>query len=161
MENEQLKLNQAKDVFDTLCSMLENLEFKYEKNPEELVIKTVCRGDDLPIAVRFRIDPKWQLISLLSTIPVSIPEDKRMEMAIAVSVANYPMVDGSFDYDITDGTILFRMTSSFLDSLISEELLKYMLLVSCNTVDEYNDKFFMICKGMLSLEDFIKEVNDD
>lgn len=80
-------------------------------------------------------------------------------MAMAVVVANYGFADGSFDYNISDGTILFRLTSSYRESTLSEELFEYMLLVSATTVDKYNDKFFMISKGMLTIQQFIESEN--
>ena len=35
-----------------------------------------------------------------------------------------------------------------------------MLGVSFITTDEYNDKFFALCKDMMSLEDFLKKENE-
>lgn len=32
-----------------------------------------------------------------------------------------------------------------------------MLVVSCHTIDDYNDKFFMLGKGMMSVENFISD----
>jgi hypothetical protein len=65
-------------------------------------------------------------------------------------------VDGCFDYDLSDGQILFRLTSSYRDSLLSEALFEYMVMVSASTIDKYNDRFFMLAKGMISLEQFIE-----
>ena len=47
------------------------------------------------------------------------------------------------------------MTNSFLESKISEEVFAYMLYCSCQTIDEYNDKFLMLAKGMISIEQFL------
>jgi len=96
---------------------------------------------------------------LYSKLPFTVPEDKRIEASIAISVINYTIVDGSFDYNLLNGNIIFRLTSSFRESMIAATTLEYMLYVSCNTVDEYNDKLFMLCKGALSLEDIIKAAN--
>jgi hypothetical protein len=81
-------------------------------------------------------------------------------MSLAISAVNYTMVDGSFDYNFLNGNTLFRLTSSYRNSMISTTALEYMLMVSCNTVDEYNDKLFMLCKGMMSLEDIVKAANE-
>ena len=39
-------------------------------------------------------------------------------------------------------------------SEISEDVFKYMLYCSFIAVDEYNDKFYALSKGFLSIEDF-------
>ena len=151
------KIASAKKTFATLCSMLDNNEWKYEKDEENLCIDCGAQGEDLPMPINIRIDTERQLILLLSHIPFSVNEDKRMETAIAVSIVNNRLVDGNFDYDITEGDLYFRMTNSFIDSEISEEAFKYMLYCSCMTIDEYNDKFLMLSKGLLPLESFLKD----
>jgi hypothetical protein len=67
--------------------------------------------------------------------------------------------DGSFDYDINDGEIRFRLTSSYRESILSKELFVYMIGVSIGTIDQYNDKFFMLSKGVMSIQQFIEQEN--
>ena len=78
-----------------------------------------------------------------------------MEGAIATCAASFGMADGSFDYDLSDGTIVFRMTASFRESLIGEGLFQYMISCSCAMVDKYNDQFLALDKGIMSITDFI------
>lgn len=150
---DQQQLMQARMVFDTLCQMLDEDDWHYEKDSEnEFELHCGARGDDLPIGLKIVVDPDRRLIVLLSPMMFAVPEDKRIPMAVAVSYANYGLVDGNFDYDFINGQIAFRMTSSFYDSLIGKELFKYMLYVACNTVDNYNDKFLALTKLDIPLE---------
>ena len=66
-------------------------------------------------------------------------------------------IDGSFDYNYKTGKMTFRMTAVYLDSLFSKGLFAYMLACAFYTVDKYNDKFLMIAKGFLPIEDFFGE----
>ena len=113
-------------------------------------------GDDIPMDFIIHCDADRQLIRLMSFLPFKISEEKRIDGAIATSYANFLMADGSFDYNLGDGSILFRMTSSFRESLVGEDLFMYMIHIACVTVDEYNDQFLMISKGNLTIADFIK-----
>ena len=54
--------------------------------------------------------------------------------------------------------MFFRMSNSFIESRIGEELFAYLLMAACNVVDEYNDKFLMLGKGNLSLQQFLEEL---
>ena len=117
------------------------------------------KGDDLPIEFIMVVRPKNQVVQFISSLPFNMPEDKRVDGAIAVCVANYGLVDGSFDYDLRDGEIRFRLTCSYRESTLSEELFNYMIMVSASTVDNYNDKFFMIAKGMMTVQQFIEQEN--
>lgn len=101
------------------------------------------------------VDAQRQLLRVFSKLPFIVPEDKRMELAIAVCVASNRLADGSFDYDIARGTVVFRLTASFRESKIGDGLFEYLIGCSSVTVDAFNDKFLLLCKGLISLSDFI------
>ncbi len=159
--SESIDMHKAKSVYRTLISALDRMDWNYEKFENDLVIKSGAQGDDLPINFIVTVKPERQVVQFLSKLSFDIPEDKRIDGAVAVCVANYRLCHGSFDYDVTDGNIIFRMTSSYRDSIIGDELFEYMILVSASTVDKYNDKFFMIAKGAMSLQQFIEQENSD
>lgn len=152
---EQKNLEQAKITFGTLCQMLDKNGWHYDKDEATLSIKCGIQGEDLPMDINIQVDVDKMIVLLISRIPFVIQEDKRLELAIAVSAINNTLVDGSFDYDIASGRMFFRMTNSFLESRIGEEVFAYMIFCSCQTIDEYNDKFLMLSKGIISIEQFL------
>ena len=151
------KMARAQRVFATLCAAFDANGWSYQKDEEKLQIECGFHGDDLPMEFTVVVDADRQLVALLSRLPYNIDEEKRLDLAIAVSVVNNLLVDGSFDFNVETGRLYYRMTSSFIDSEIGAEVFDYMLIVSNKTVDEYNDQFLMIAKGMVSVEDFIKK----
>ena len=156
----EVNMELAKRTFDTLVNMFETRNLKYDKNEEELIVRSGIKGDDLPIDFIVVVKPRNEVVQFLSKLPFNMPEDKIIDGAIAASAANYGLVDGSFDYNIMDGSIIFRLTSSYRDSILSEDLFEYMIMVSAATIDEYNDKFLMLAKGMMSVEQFISAINE-
>ena len=155
MANEK-ELKLAKEAYGTLCNTLDEMKWRYDKDEDKFILHLGISGEDIPMEFIVHCDADRQLIRLMSFLPFKISEEKRVEGAIATCHANYLLADGSFDYNLGDGTIIFRMTSSFRESLVGEELFKYMIHVACITVDKYNDQFLMISKGNLSITDFIK-----
>lgn len=153
---DEKELKNAQTVYKALCDMLDEKGVRYEKVPEKMSVHFIMSGEDIPMDIVVAIDADRELIRMFSPLPFAFSEEKRVEGAIATCQANYKLVDGSFDYNIRDGRIIFRLTSSYAQSLISKELLAYMIACLCFTVDEYNDKFLMIDKGMLAIEDFFK-----
>ncbi len=153
----EVNMELAKRTFDTLVNMFETRNLKYDKNEEELIVRSGIKGDDLPIDFIVVVKPKNEVVQFLSKLPFNMPEDKIIDGAIAASAANYGLVDGSFDYNVMDGSIIFRLTSSYRDSILSEDLFEYMIMVSAATIDEYNDKFFMLAKGMIDIQKFIED----
>ena len=147
------QLKQAKNAYSTLCSMLDNRGWNYDKNENELSISCMVQGKDLPFKILFNIDTDHSLINLFSYLNLKIPTEKLVNTAVAVNIINSVLVDGSFDYDILNGNILFRLTSSYRDSLISEKAFEYILNVSCSTVDLYNDKLDALLKDEYTTEE--------
>ncbi|HAM69414.1 MAG TPA: hypothetical protein DCP68_07360 [Ruminococcus sp.] len=155
MDKEQL-MKMGQNVYETICKMFDDRGFRYERHDEDLVITSTVSGEDIPMDMLFIVRPERQIVQLLSPMPFKIPDEKTVDLALAVTHANDGLIDGSFDFDMAKGRINFRLTASYIESILGKELFEYMLMVSAHTVDEYNDKFMMIAKGMYSLEDFIK-----
>lgn len=152
---DESKISLAKNIYDTLCEAIEKREWHFDKDEEEMVVHFSVSGDDIPMQFIMVVDAERQLIRLMSPMEFKMSESKRMDGAIATCVASYGLADGSFDYDLSDGTIIFRMTASFRESIIGEGLFQYMISCSCAIVDKYNDKFLAIDKGLMSINEFI------
>ena len=158
MQNEN-KHEQALLAFKSLCDNLDAHHWKYKKDEDKLTIDSGVQGEDLPMDITIEVDEDRQIVLLLSHQPFVAPEDKRIDMAVAVSVVNNRLVDGCFDFDIRNGHMFFRMVSSFRDSILGDDLFSYMIACSCKTIDDFNDKFMMLSSGLISVEQFIELVN--
>lgn len=144
----------ARRVYEDICAAMTEREWHFKRFDEDLTISTGARGDDLPMDMVVMVKPEAQVVSLLSPMPFKMSEDKRLDGAVAVAVANYGLINGTFDYDITDGEIRFRMVQSYRESILGGEVYNYMLVVSANTIDKYNDRFLMLSKGVIDLQKF-------
>ena len=149
------QLAQAKKVYRGLCHALDKENWKYTKDEENLRVETGARGNDFPMDLYLKVDAERQILVLFSPLPVAVPEDKRIDVAVAVSMVNNQLVDGCFDYNILSGEFFFRMVHGFIDMELGTEFYKYMLYCSCQTIDAYSSKFYMLSKGMLTIEQFL------
>ena len=150
---------EARALYKTLCSTLDNMQWKYNKEEEEFVIRTSAVGDDLSMKLMMRIDAERQVMFLKSPMPFAIHENVRDLLGKAVLIANYSMLNGSFEYDYSDGYLAFKMVIPYMQSIISEQVCKYMILLSCNMTDKFNDKFQALAEGRMSLAEFEKFAN--
>ena len=147
----------AQKVFDTLCASLDARNWHYEKdvmNGNQLVHFGV-KGEDIPMSFIIVVDEERQVIRLLSRLPFTVEQDKRIDLAIATTAVTNTLANGGFDYDITSGSITFRLTASFIESTIGDGMLRYLVNVSTITVDRYNDKFLALSKGLTDITDFL------
>ena len=151
------KLKKAQSVYSGLCEMLDTKGLRYEKHDSDMTITFTAVGNDIPMRFIVNVDAERGLIRLISPIPATFEGDKRIEGAIATSQINYGLADGSFDFEYETGKVYFRLTTSFMDSIISKEVGRYMIGCAGVVVDEYNDKLLMLSKGNLSLDEFFKK----
>ncbi len=154
---DEILIEQAKKIYGRMCSVLDGRGWVYTKHDDRLALTLTVNGDDIPMNLAIFVSEKQQIVKVLSPLPFKMPEDKRMEGAIATCAASYGMLDGNFDYDMTDGGIIFRVTASYRNSEIGDELLLYLIDLSCSMVDNYNDRFLALAKGMISISDFISK----
>lgn len=149
------KMIRANEVYEKLCAAIEARDWTYEKKEEDLVVVVFSvRGEDIPMHFVIKVDASRGLVRLTSPLMHHMPEEKRIDGAIASCAASFGLADGSFDYDLSDGSIAFRMTATYRDSEISEEMLRYMISCACHIVDSYNDKFLMLSLGKIDVDAF-------
>ena len=145
----------AQSIYNTICEMFDEKRFKYTRHDEDLVVSCTVSGEDIPMEMLFFVRAEQQVVQLISPMPFRIPDDKLSGAALAVCAVNDILIDGSFDLDLSNGRISFRMTQSFAASHLSKELFDYMLVSSAKIIDDYNDKFLMLGKGVFTYEDFM------
>lgn len=151
---------QAREVYNLIINTLNAKGWSFERDDEKMVIRTGVAGEDLPINFVIIVNERNEVMQFLSSLPIHMPEDMRVDGAIAVAVANYGMVDGSFDYDINDGEIRFRLTTAFRDGTLGTDNVEYLIGVGAAMVEKYNDRFFLLAKKMMTIEQFIEKENE-
>lgn len=147
----------AREVYEAFKSHLTRNNIRFDPHDDDLVITMTVTGEDLPQPTIIRVMESRDVVQILSPLPSKIPEDKRVDGAIAVSVANYGIINGSFDYDMEDGEVRFRVAQSYRGIVMNDDMIRYLLSITFSTTDTYNDRFFMFGKGLMTLEQFIEK----
>ena len=80
---DEKKLKNARNVFNTLCGMLDEMDFHYEIHEDDLVVTFGMQGEDIPMQFVINVDADRDLVRLLSLLPFTFEEDKRIDAAIA------------------------------------------------------------------------------
>ena len=153
-------LELTKRTYATLCAALDERKWKYRRNDEEMAIEYIVNGNDLPMRFIIRFDGERAMARIYSPMSLTVCEDKRLEMAVALSMINNYLVAGCFEMDMSDGELRFRVTNSFRDSVLSADAFLHLLQLGINVVDNYNDKLFMLATGVISLEKFAELYNE-
>lgn len=147
----------AREVYDTLCNTLTSMEWNFDRDDEKLRVTFGVQGDDIPMHFVIAIDEDRQLVRLISFLPFEFGEDKRVEGSVATNQINYSLAEGCFDFGLNDGRPIFRVTTSFRESLVGDEMFRYMIHLACYTVDRYNDQLEALSNGTLTIQKFLED----
>ncbi len=159
---DEKKVQLASSIYNALTTHLKEIgirSFEAEEKGEDYLIDFRYVGEDLPMQFYLLVDTDRQLLRMISPQPVRFKEEQIDDAAKAICAINNRIINGRFDLNVTTGSVSFSLCTSFIESLIADRVFDYMVGVSINTVDDYNDKLFMLAKGMLSLSDLLHELN--
>lgn len=133
--------------YETLCGVMEKNDIYYERDDKHLCVKCSVNGQDTQLNFAFIINPSKMLITLYSPMPIKVKKENSANVALAVCMINNSLSDGNFCFDVSDGTVFFKMTSSFCDINVNEDIFEYMLSVAADTMDDYFRKINQIAQS--------------
>ncbi len=134
--------------------MLDNIKWKYERDDKKRTVATTAVGRDLKINLRMVVSEDRQLMYVKSAMPFTVPQDRRDVVGKAVTYANFSMLNGCFEYDY-DHYLGYKIVVPFFDTVLSEKICHYMVMLTCQMVDKFNDKFLELIQGKMTLKDFV------
>lgn len=155
------ELMQARNAFEAICEAMDSYDLSYEKDEEDLSVHLILNGDYMPIALDFQVIPDRELIRMISPMPFTVPRERRLEMAVAVTLINPRILNGCYDLNLNTGTMYFRLIHSFSGSDASVEAIRYLISITNCTENLYNDKLIMVKQGIISLRRLVNLLNEE
>jgi hypothetical protein len=160
---DEKKAQLAASIYQALTAQLKEIGIRsFEGKQDEdgdYVIEFKYTGEDLPMTIYLIVDVDRQLLRSISPLPVRFKEEQMNDAAQAICAINNRIVNGRFDLNVVKGNVSFTLCTSFMESLIADRVFTYVVGVTINTVDDYNDKLFMMSKGMLELPALLEELH--
>lgn len=144
----------SKKAYETVIVSFDAMNWHYNRDDKEQTITCKVKGDDLTMNILYKVIPDREIMYVKSAMPFTVAQDKLMPMCVAATIANYTMLNGSFELDISDGYLGFKIVTPFYGSEVTQELCTYMINLTCRMVDIYNDKFLAVAEGRMSLNEF-------
>lgn len=145
----------AQEAYDALRASLDGMTIKYKESAGALYrVEFEMTGKFIPMKYSIVIDPARQVILMFVYLLFRVPEDRREDVAVVTSFANFMLADGSFDFDIDDGSIVYRMASSFKESLVGKGLFDRMLTYAFGVADRLGFRMFVVSRGMMTPDEF-------
>ncbi len=149
-------MKQADLVYETLLKTLEEQKWTYRQDRKNRIAHFDLDIEGYSMSMGIGVDEKQELITLLSRLPVIFEE--KTEGAAVTCAANFDLLDGSFDYDVAEGSVTYRATAPMFESRIGPGLFQYMIFSACQTVRRFQPNFRAVSQKRLSVDEFLSRL---
>lgn len=150
-------MQNAADMYSRLRKMLDDMNWQYSRLKRELGVRYFVSGEDIPMEFLVKIKPDVRMLCFISILPAKFNDSNRADAVLAACAANHGMVMGSFAYNMELDRVVFMASSLYDECETGTDWLKHQMYLSQTIVEQYNDRFLMLSKGVLSVEDFIAD----
>ena len=145
-------------IAETIEDFLRKDDWKFEETDENGIIRfgvsLKCKFRRCNVAIQVRNT----CFMVLATLPLTADEESRPNVLEFMDRANYGLIRGGFEMDMSDGEIRYR-TSQYCgdeDVLISHETVKDTLYVTLSMVERYGTALLEVMMGNLSPSEAIE-----
>lgn len=150
------KLQKSKEIFDGFCEYLKSNDCRFNKDDENLVAFFIIKSDNIEIKFIAKAEVNRETLRIMAMLPVNFGSGKRIDGAMVTTIATSGMANGSFDYDISSGNVMFKIAESYMGSKISPTVYDYMVDCAMMTIAEYYGKFLAVSEGKMTVPEFMK-----
>lgn len=154
-------IKQAKEIYEMWCNLLDEKDWPYEEDIKHLTLTCTVKGDDLPIPVAIIVATHPTITAIYSHLPFSISENRREAISMATCMANKKIYTGCFSIKHDSNILVYRLSHDYNINPINKEILNDMLMTSCCMVDMFNDKFFIINKKKISINEMFDLMDEE
>jgi len=142
--------------FQALTDYLDGRKYNYTPYPEENRIAFSVCGHDADYRVQFRITHDGDYCQMLLHYPFRVRDEKlRLSVSELITRANYKMLQGKFEMDLSDGEIRYHVTHLIDGSIFTAETVERIYMVALCTMDRYFPAFMQHLHAGYTPEDAV------
>lgn len=149
----------ARKNFENLCMMLDAEAIKYVKSEERFTVQTGIRSKKTDILVSITLNADFSILSVACPVNVTVPENYAGQFAVAVSRINFAIIEGGYDYDPKSGAVLYRISTCYEESVLSEEALRYLLFTALRISDEFHGVLQTVVERAMTPDQIVNFIN--
>jgi hypothetical protein len=150
--------NNGYEGFLTLGRYLESDGWAPQRLEEETAYRMRCQGENGTMRCAAIILEKLEQLVFYADAPDRIPEDRRMEVARFITLANYGMRIGNFELDLRDGTVRYKSSLDFEGLVLVPRMISNTLYPAVRTLDEYLPGLSAVAEGRATAEEAIARI---
>ena len=154
---EDIKKQAADELYALICDTVKERAFEYNQKPDEKSVELVVNVDERTIQPIIYVDPKNELIRFFHYLNCGFGVRKCLDGAVASSTVTAKIQYGSFDFDYSGNTVIFRLEIPYKESQISRETINLMLDYTITAINSYEQDFIVLSHGKIDLDKFLEK----
>lgn len=147
----------TRNLMSVVCAMLEEFGYTYHDLDESTVQLAIGTPHGI-YQFYFTAADKTSFIRVIGHYGSRVPVDRRAAIAEALVRINWRTGIGSFDLDLSDGDVRYRIGMDVEDGLMSQKMADNMLGFSIHMLEKYHEPLMRIAFGDADPETAIVEV---
>jgi hypothetical protein len=145
-------------IFDAMKSFFEADDWKFQPLDDDPALRMAFAGDDGSWTCIARAREKEEQFIFYSYFPVKVSEERRAAMGEFLTRANYGMIIGNFELDLSDGEVRYKTSIDVEDSELSHALAKHIVYANVLTMDRYYKGLVAVAGGGMTPVEAIKSI---
>jgi len=137
-------------ILEAIISFFTEDEWPFFQVEGEPALRTGFEGDSGQWVCYAQAREEQGQVSFYSVCPVSVPEERRLPMAEFLTRANYGLIIGNFELDLSDGEIRYKTSIDVEEDRLSVALIRSLVYANVLTMDRYLPGIVSIICGEMS-----------
>lgn len=152
------KMENAKSIYKLIVDYLDKKNIKCKKHEDKLTVEFSLDFEGTPLCgYSIFVNVEKEYIGALALFNIERERENINDIYVGLAKLNLMLAHGCFCYDIEGDSVVYKMETSFTDSIIAEDVIDYLYsIIMIATIDNYYN-FLLFITGRLTLDEFIKE----
>lgn len=117
-------------------------------------------GKSCRVHLMAQVNERCKMMFLSFDFPMSVPCERRVEMAEAIARANYGLLIGRFEMDMGDGELGFQIAVPIDEVKLSHSQFRHCIAAALFAIERYGPAFFAVVFNNTSAEDAIDKCDE-
>lgn len=140
-------MDQASMTMELVCGYLDAQDWSYRVRADKPSLETGVAGETCVFSISVTVVGDPANLGVLVHLPMLVPEARRVELAEAITRANYDLLNGCFEMDFSDGELRYRASMPIVDGFVTEKQFRELLYYAITMADRYARAFNRLLYG--------------
>lgn len=124
-------------LFSTLQAFFAQFDWSVQVDKARHLLTMRYHGQNGDWSCYARVREAQHQFAFHSLYPQRIPQERRVEMALFITLANFGMIIGNFEMDLSDGELRFKTSIDVEGDRLTPALIGQMVFANLFMMDKY------------------------